>query len=224
MSPRLFWKWKHAVHVYVFHGSQEKRLRIYYTTLTAPRIPRKRRLSSSCLSVCLSVYHRGFHWTELREILCWGITWNSSEELQILLESYRNMVQFTYLKTQVVLLFPATHKHFCVKICPYFWQWNVVRHTDNTLLCFQYNNNYANVPRYYVVRSCLLYCKRERVCLLRGTNWTFKYNFELISVFKGLIIFSWSLSLFLLKHKNPGVFFYLRHVREMDAWAEYRIF
>jgi len=116
MYRRSFWKCEHTVNLCVFHGSQDKELWFCYTILTFPRIARRRRLPSSCLSVCLSVYRRGFHWTDFREILCWEIAWKSSDELQIRAESYRNFGHFTYLKTQELLLFPATQKHFCVTI------------------------------------------------------------------------------------------------------------
>jgi hypothetical protein len=112
MYRRLIWKCEHTVNLCVFSRISGQELWFYYTTLTLPRIARRRRLPSSCLSVYLPVYHSGFHWTDFREILCWGLTWKSSEELQIWVESYKNFGQFTYLKTQVVLLFPTTQKAF----------------------------------------------------------------------------------------------------------------
>ena len=104
---------------------------------------------------CSHVSARLPHWMDLREICYWGLWWKPTETLKMWLKSDKNIRQFTW-RPKYILLLPATsirlmfifvqHSVLCCL------QWHVAKQdTQNVLLRFSCNNDYANAPQCYVI-------------------------------------------------------------------------
>ena len=63
-----------------------------------------------CLSVCVSVrmHQRGSHWTDFREVLCWGLLRRSIGKLHIWWKLDKNIGHFTW-RPKYVSFLPVTH-------------------------------------------------------------------------------------------------------------------
>ena len=134
---------------------------------------------------CSHVPARLPYWMDFREIWYWGLWWKPAEMLTVWLKSDKNIRQFTW-RPKYILLLPMTSIRlifiFVQHSVLYCLQWHLAKQdTHNVLLRFSCNNDYANAPQCYVIRT-------EHRVSFWSAIWPHFFVFFSLSVYLGLLL------------------------------------